>query len=258
MRPRHAPSITPSILYDLLDLHVEIAAGSFAARTPGIPLKYYIQASRVPGIFNLGGDLEFIIECVRTGDRDSLLTYAHNCVQVVFNLDMGFSKEIVSIALVEGDALGGGFEGALGCNYIVAERRARFGFPEILFNCFPGMGAYSLLARRAGPALAEKMMQDAKIYTATEMYEVGLVNQLADDFRGKEVLLDYIKASSPSHAQRKAICRIRQCVNPIELNELRKITDLWVDMALQLSSSDLKKMQRFAAAQQRRWRNESD
>lgn len=258
MRPRRTPSVTPSMLYDLLDLHVEIAAGSFPAGAPGIPLKYYIQASRIPGIFNLGGDLEFIVECVRTGDRKSLLTYAHNCVQVVFNLGMGFDRDIVSVALVEGDALGGGFEGALGCNYIVAERRARFGFPEILFNCFPGMGAYSLLARRAGPALAEKMIQSAKIYTAAEMYEVGIVNQLADDSRGKEVLLDYIKAGSPSYAHRKAICKIRQCVNPIELNELRKITDIWVDMALQLSPSDLKKMQRFAAAQQRRRRNDSD
>jgi DSF synthase len=258
MRPRRTPSVTPSILYDLLDLHLEIVEGSFVAGAPGIPLRYYIQASRIPGIFNLGGDLEFMVECVRTGDRESLLTYAYNCVQVVFNLGTGFNREIVSIALVEGDALGGGFEGALGCNYIIAERRARFGFPEILFNCFPGMGAYSLLARRAGPALAEKMMQNGKIYTAAELYEMGIVHQLADDSRGKEVLLNSIKAGSPSYVQRKAICRIRQYVNPIELNELRKITDLWVDMALQLSPSDLKKMQRFAAAQQRRYRNESD
>jgi DSF synthase len=260
MHPRRTPSITPSILYDFLDLHAEIAAGSFVAGAPGcnVPLEYCVQASRVSGIFNLGGDLEFMIECVRTGDRESLRTYAYNCVQVVFNMAMGFNRDIISIALVEGDALGGGFEGALGCNYIVAERRARFGFPEILFNCFPGMGAYSFLARRAGPVLAEKMMQNAKIYTAAEMYEMGIVNQLADDSRGKEVVLDYIKAGSPSYAQRKAICKIRRCVNPIELNELRKITDIWVDMALQLSSSDLKKMQRFAAAQVRRLQNESD
>ena len=260
MRPKRAPSITPSILYDFLDLHAEIAAGSFAPGRPGgnTPLEYYVQASRIPGIYNLGGDLEFMVECVRIGDRESLRTYARNCVQVVFNIATGFNKDIISIALVEGDALGGGFEAALCCNYIVAERSARFGFPEILFNCFPGMGAYSFLARRAGPALAEEMMQNARIYTAAEMYEAGIVNELAESGSGKKALLDYITACTPSYVQRKAMCKICQSVNPVQLNELCKITDLWVEMTFQLSLSEIKKMQRFAAAQQRRLENKSD
>ena len=51
---------------------------------------------------------------------------------------------------MQGECLGGGFEAALSSDVIVAEKSARFGFPEILFNLFPGMGAYSFLERKIG------------------------------------------------------------------------------------------------------------
>ena len=252
MRPMRAPSITPTILHDFLDLHAGITSGSLLKAYGNMPLEYYIQGSRIPGIYNLGGDLAFMVECVRVGDREALRKYAYDCVQVVFNIFTGFDRDIVSIAVIEGDALGGGFEAALCCNFIVAERRARFGFPEILFNCFPGMGAYSFLSRRIGPKLAAEMMQNGKIYSAAEMYEMGIVNHLADDGCGKEAAVNYIKADAPSYEMRNTMCRIRQRVSPIQLDELRDITDLWVETTLRLSPSDLSKMQRFVLAQQRR------
>jgi DSF synthase len=253
MRPIRAPSITPSILHDFLDLHAGIASGSILkAHGCNTPLEYYVQGSRVPGIYSLGGDLAFMIECVRTGDRESLRRYAHNCVQVVINIFTGFNRDIVSIAVVEGDALGGGFEAALCCNFIIAERSARFGLPEILFNCFPGMGAYSFLSRRVGPALTEEIMLNGKIYTAAEMHEMGIVNQLAENGCGKEAVNNFIRAKVPTHTIRNAMCKIRQCVYAIQLDELRRVTDLWVETTLRLSPSDLKIMQRFVTAQQRR------
>lgn len=252
MRPMRAPSITPTILHDFLDLHAEITSGSLLKAHGNTPIEYYMQGSRIPGIYNLGGDLAFLVECVRVGDREVLRKYAYDCVQLVFNTFTGFDRDMVSIAVVEGDALGGGFEAALCCNLIVAERRARFGFPEILFNCFPGMGAYSFLSRRIGPKLAEEMIQNGKIYSAAEMHEIGIVNHLADDGCGKEAAVNYIKADAPTYATRHAMCRIRQRVNPIQLDELRDITDLWVETILRLSPSDMNKMQRFVSAQQRR------
>src|SRR3546814_13167359 len=61
------------------------------------------------------------------------------------------------VALVDGDALGGGFELALACQTIVAESGVQMGFPEVLFGLFPGMGAYSLLSQRGSPKVAEPM-----------------------------------------------------------------------------------------------------
>ena len=253
MRPLRAPSITPSILYDFLDLHAGITRGSILkARGCIKPLKYYVQGSRIPDIYNLGGDLAFMIDCIRAGDRGSLLSYAHNCVQVVFNIFTGFSRDVISVGLVEGDALGGGFEAVLCCNYIIAERRSRFGLPEVLFNCFPGMGAYSFLSRRVGPTRTEEIMQNGKIYSADEMHEMGIVSQVVKDGCGKAAVVDFIKSKRPTHAIRNSLCKIRQCVNPLTLDELRHITELWVDTTLGLSPSDLKTMQRFVSAQQRR------
>ena len=253
MRPLRAPSITPTILYDFLDLHAKIMSGALLeARGSNTPLEYYIQGSRTPGIYNLGGDLAFMIECIRVGDHEALRRYAHNCVQVVHNIFTGFNRNVVSVAVIEGDALGGGFEAALCCNLIIAERSARFGFPEILFNCFPGMGAYSFLARRVGPKLAEELMQNGKIHSAAEMHEMGIVNQLADDGCGREAVRNFINADLPSYAMRNAMCRVRQCVTPLQLDELRDITDLWVETTLRLPPSDISKMQRFVSAQRRR------
>jgi DSF synthase len=253
MHPLRAPSITPTILHEFLDLHTRITSGALLKLHGGnTPLEYYIQGSRLPGIYNLGGDLAFMVECIRIGEHEALRRYAHDCVQVVFNIFTGFNRNVVSVALVDGDALGGGFEAALCCNFIIAERSARFGFPEILFNCFPGMGAYSFLARRVGPKLAEEMMQNGKIYTAAEMHEMGIVNQLADDECGKEAVLNFVKAEMPTYALRNALCRVRECVNPVKLDELRAITDLWVETTLRLSPSDINKMERFVNAQQRR------
>jgi DSF synthase len=259
MRPMRAPSITPSILHDFLDLQAGITLGSILkAYGCNTPLEYYVQGSRIPGIYNLGGDLAFMTECVRTGDRESLLRYAHDCVQVVFNIFTGFSRDVVSIGLIEGDALGGGFEAALCCNFIIAERSARFGLPEILFNCFPGMGAYSFLSRRVGPALTEEIMLTGKIYTAAEMHDMGIVNQLAENGCGKDAVKQFIRAKRPTHAVRNTLCKVRQRSETIQLDELRDITEMWVDITLKLSPSDLKVMQRLLTAQQRRLQNLTD
>ncbi len=68
-----------------------------------------------------------------------------------------FDTGAVSIAMVEGSALGGGFEAALAHHFVLANN-ARMGFPEIAFNLFPGMGGYSLVARKAGMRLAEELI----------------------------------------------------------------------------------------------------
>ena len=120
------------------------------------PVNYYVAGSRVPGVYNLGGDLAYFMQCIERRDRDALMSYATLCVDNLYpRIQNYFIPNLITIALVQGDALGGGFEGALANNVIIAEEQAKMGLPEILFNLFPGMGAYSLLARRVGPRLAE-------------------------------------------------------------------------------------------------------
>ena len=102
-------------------------------------------------VFNLGGDLDLFCRLIRARNREHLLAYARQCVEGVYGFHANLNRNTHSIALVQGDALGGGFEAALSCQTIVAEKGVGMGFPEVLFDLFPGMGAYSFLCQRVSP-----------------------------------------------------------------------------------------------------------
>lgn len=253
MRPKGPPSFTPSMVRELIVLHRSIEA-LLAEKATGeeLPIRYYVQGSRVPGIYNMGGDLAFLTDRIKAGDREALKRYAYDCVDAVYQIAVGFEAPVVSIGLLQGDALGGGLEGALCCNVLIAERGVKMGFPEILFSSFPGMGAYSFLSRRLGVAQTERMILSGRIYSADEMYELGVVDMVVDNGCGEDAVRNYIAADRGNHAVRNAIYRVRQRVNPITLAELRAVTDIWVDTTLKLTPTDLRRMELLQAAQLRR------
>jgi DSF synthase len=253
LRPEGAPSFNHALLRDLAHMQRAIMR-LFDDNGPDaeLPFRHFVVGSRTPGIFNMGGDLAFMADRVRAGDRDALLAYAHACVEVVYNNTIALDLPIITIGLVQGDALGGGFEAALSCNVIVAEKSAKLGLPEILFNLFPGMGAYSLLSRKLDPARAERMILSGRIYSANELYEMGLVDVVAEDGEGERAVRQYISQNARRHAAHRALCDVRRRINPLTFAELRDVTELWVDTALQLTEADLRKMERLAAAQLRR------
>jgi DSF synthase len=211
-----------------------------------------VLTSGIPGIFNLGGDLTFFAHCIRTGNREALTTYAHACANVLHLNTLALDLPIIMIALVNGDALGGGFESALAFDVIIAEKSAKFGLPEILFNLFPGMGAYSFLSRRLDAARAEKIILSGKIYDAEELHAMGVIDVVAEDGQGREAVYEYMTRTSRRHAAHVGINRVRRRVRPLLLEELRDVTDIWVDTAMQLTDGDLRKMERLAASQARR------
>ena len=158
MNQRGNPCFNLGLLKDLRSFGGELTANSGHVDFEGAMHKahYYVAGSHVPGVFNLGGDLALFLLLIRSRDRDALAHYAKLCVDNIHaRVQNYFCPNLTTIALVQGDALGGGFETALSSDLIVAEESAVMGLPEILFNMFPGMGAYSLLARRIGARGAE-------------------------------------------------------------------------------------------------------
>lgn len=247
------PCFSMPLLHDILAVQSSIR-DLFAvhANAPELPAQYYVMASKVPGVFNLGGDLGHFADRIRSGDRHSLLHYGQTCIEAVYGNSVAFGLPLVTIALVQGDALGGGFECALAFDVIVAERSAKFGLPEILFNLFPGMGAYSFLSRRIGPVQAEQMITSGRIYSAVELHAMGIVDVLADDGEGEVAVRDYIAKNQRKRNAYLAMYRARRRANPVTLAELRDIVAVWVDAAMELGEADLRKMCRLAAAQDRR------
>ncbi len=209
---------------------------------------YLVLASDVPGIFNLGGDLSVFGDLIRAKARDHLLIYAKLCVNNVWTF-YNMQAPVTTISLVQGQAMGGGFEAALAAHIMVAEKSAVMGLPEVLFNLFPGMGALSFLSRKIGMQAAEKMVRSGKIYTGEELYQMGVVDVLAEDGQGEYAMNNWIKKNHRSLNSLQAINRAKQRVNPLTLQELYDITEIWVDAALRLDERNLKVMERLVRAQ---------
>jgi DSF synthase len=248
MTPVDRPNFNRAMLRDFQRWQAEIGR-EFADPEEG--LKYLVLGSRFPGIFNLGGDLELFAGFIAEGDRDGLVRYGRDCVSILHNNMRRLELPIVTIALVQGDALGGGFEAVLSFNVIVAEKGVKFGLPEIAFGLFPGMGAHSLLSRKIGLARAEEMMLSNRLYSAEEMHEMGLVHVLAEPGFGEEAVRAYIARNGRRQAGHRGIYQASSLSNPVTLEELNAIVEVWADSALCLSHADLKLMRRLGSAQTR-------
>jgi DSF synthase len=252
MKPRGRPSFTRGLLRNLDDMQDSIKRMSAARRRNGqSPVRYFVLASRVPGVFNLGGDLTLFADLIRKGDRPGLQSYARACIDVLYTNYVALDLPLVTVALVQGHAQGGGFEAALACDVIVAEKNTKFGLPEILFGLFPGMGAYSLLSRKLDAMRAEKIILSGRIYTAEELHEMGVVTILAEPGSGEEVVREYVQRRGRRQMAEQAVYKTRRRVMPIGYEELRDVTELWIDTALSLDDNDLRKMQRLISAQNR-------
>ena len=247
MWPSSRPCCTPELLAELEHFHraIEHRIKLNTENGKRDELCFLVLASRVPGVFNLGGDLTLFLKLIRAGDREGLFRYVKSCVDL---LHVGYHMPITTISLVQGDALGGGFEGALSTHVLIAERRAQMGLPDVLFNLIP-VAAYSLLARRLGPARAERLILSGRVYSAEELYEMGVVDVLAENDEGEEAVNAYIKKQSRANNSYQAIHKVRDIYQPLNYDELLQIAKVWLDAAMRLSERDLRVMERLAQSQ---------
>ena len=253
--PRGTACYSLGLLKDILTHDQKLAANGGRIEVAGTmqPVDYYVTGSRVPRVFNLGGDLALFVLLIKARDREALAHYARLCIDNMYPRTQNFfSPTLTKISLVQGDALGGGFECALASDLIVAEESAQMGFPEILFNLFPGMGAYSLLGRRIGLRAAEEMILSGRILPAAKLHEMGIVDVLAKDGEGESAVRRWIASNAKRRNGMQAAFRARKLVNPVTREEMDAITNVWVDAAFRLADRDLKMMGRIVRAQMRR------
>ncbi len=215
-------------------------------------LRYLVLGSDAPAVFNLGGDLDRFADLISQQNREALLHYAKACIDALYSNSTAHGRNITTISLVQGDALGGGFEAAVSSDVLIAERSAKMGFPEILFNLFPGMGAYSFLSRKVGHKQAEKMILSGRLYSAEELYDMGVVDVLAEDGHGEKEVYDYISREDKTRNGITAFRAARKRTHPLTYEELREVTEIWVDAALNLRDKDLRMMERLVRRQSAR------
>lgn len=245
LRTQPRPCFNLEVVHDILKL-------AQIARESDFRIDFWVTGSIVPSMFNVGGDLSFFAEAIRLGRRQELMTYARTCVDCVHAAARGFDTGAISIAMVEGTALGGGLEAALAHHFVLAQADARMGFPEIAFNLFPGMGGYSLVARKASMRLAEELIGGGESHTGEWYAGRGLVDHVFNPGEAYVATRTFIDTLRPKLNGIRAMVRTRQRVLQLSRAELMEITEDWVAAAFKIEEKDLAFMERLVLLQNRR------
>jgi len=253
MRPSPRPCFNSAFLKESADFErrIEQHQGWFTHAGQQHRIENAVYGSKIPGVFNLGGDLSMFIQAILRKDRALLTTYGELCVNNMYRRIVGYDAGITTYSLIQGKAFGGGLECALASDYIIAEKRSTFSFPEVLFNMFPGMGALSLLARRCGMRKAEDIIMSGEVFTSREMLQFGVVDEVVEDELGLETVRQMIKSRQRRQNAYKAFNRAKQQVQPISREEMLAVVHTWVDAAVRLENRDLRLMARLVRAQDR-------
>lgn len=248
--PQPRPCFNPALLsacYDYAQF-LQACGGCITHHQQQYPIHSSILNSDVPGVFNLGGDLALFKQLIADRDRPGLVAYGMACIDVVYQNCIGYGLPLTTVSLVQGECLGGGFEAALSSQVVIAERQARFGFPEVIFNLFPGMGAMSFVLRRANTRIAEELTASGRLFSADDMHQRGLVDVVVNDGEGPDAVRHYLRKQEPAQ---RSVLQMRRRIRPLRRDELDDIVRLWVDAALRLNPRDLRLMEHIVNRQER-------
>ena len=215
---------------------------------PGL-VRHFVMTSDVPRVFNFGGDLALFVLLVRARDVESLKLYGQRCVDLVWWMENAANLGIHTTVLSQGDTLGGGLESVLPFHKVIFERGASGGFPEVLFNLFPGMGAWDFTIRKGGYAVANEMILSGRLFSAEELHHRGLVDVVAEDGEGEAAIERVVHEVDPRHRGTLAALRAQRLAAPIRYETLTAIVEQWAESALGLTDRDLRLMERLARAQ---------
>lgn len=167
-------------------------------------LKAVVVSSRVPGIFVAGADIKHML----AGDADAFSAYGAALRPQVSRFA---STDRITVAAVEGLALGGGCELAMACTLRVAGGRARFGLPEVKLGLIPGAGGTQRLPHLVGRGRALDIMLSGRNVPATEAHTIGLVDRLCDDGDAERVAIEL--ARELGSRSQPAVHAVMRCVD---------------------------------------------
>jgi len=230
------PYFSPELLHDMEYGISTINDGTFLATDL---FQYFVLKSDRSNIFNLGGDLKFFHEMIASGNQEGLRSYANKSADMMYALHSGFEKGVTTIALVQGKCVGGGFEAAIACDYIVAERHAEFCFPEIQLGIFPGMGALPMLARRLDRNNYEKIFHSGRSFSTDNLADMGLVDVVADTGQGEKAVMAWIKKRHGALRAHQAISAARKFVTMLSKSDFHSGLESWVDVVMSLDKRRL-------------------
>ena len=138
------------------------------------------------------------------------------------------TSPLTTIAAVHGVCFGGGFELALACDLIVADKMARFCFPELRLGLIPGFGGVPRLKRDVGNAVVRDLLLTGRSINATKALAVGLVSQVSAE--GEALRIARATAAQLTKFDRATSAAAKQFIKPLPVAELRREIDIFCDL----------------------------
>jgi DSF synthase len=253
-RPKPRPCFTPEVVASVLRVGEALRAMAAEAPDGEAGVHFAVFASAVPGVFNTGGDLGMFVEAIAARDEATLLRYGEAATRACHEMVDGFGAGVVTIAAVDGIALGGGFEAARCCDLVVATPRSTFQLPEARFGLHPGNGAMAVMSRRVSRATMRELVLDMRRLTASEALAAGLVDDVTTGDESAESGARRVAAALAGRRPAAlALFRGAHDADGVTLDGMLRETGRWARAAARLPEADLTTMRRILAAQDRQF-----
>ena len=147
-------------------------------------------------------------------------------IHAVFNrLD---TSPLTTIAAVHGVCFGGGFELALTCDLIIADKMARFCFPELRLGLIPGFGGIPRLKRDIGNALVRDLLLTGRSINATKALSAGLASQVAAE--GEALRVARATAAQVTKFDHATASAAKRFIKPLPASEMRNEIDIFCEL----------------------------
>jgi DSF synthase len=213
------------------------------------PVRYVVCRSEGP-IFTLGGDLDFYLDCIATGDRAALEEYAEVSVFGAMWNASGGNGSFITVAMAHEKGVGGGIDAARSCQVMIAEEHTSFQYPEVKFNHFP-ITAVPVLARRMGRLEAERMLMTGEEYSAEEWFKRGGLEAVVPRGNAEAWVRKYCADTLSMHHAKSALFSAFHRGLVTYEDELRFCAKMWVDCMLRMTPMEVSKLQRIAQMQEK-------
>jgi enoyl-CoA hydratase/carnithine racemase len=138
---------------------------------------------------------------------------------------------LTTIAAIHGVTFGGGFELALVCDIIIADRMARFCFPELRLGLIPGFGGIPRLKRDLGNAVVRDLLMTGRSFNVMKAQQVGLVSQIAAE--GEALRLARATAAQAGKFDRRTAIAAKEFMKPIPYEELKREIEIFCELFAQ-------------------------
>jgi enoyl-CoA hydratase/carnithine racemase len=207
---------------------------SFAAALPGLQDKTcaLIIYSELESGFCAGADLRELYERSQAMDKAEAVRGVRDFLERIHRVLSAIDDSpFTTIAAVHGVTFGGGFELALACDLIVADKMARFCFPELRLGLIPGFGGIPRLKRDLGNAVVRDLLLTGRSFNAAKAQQVGLVSQVVSE--GEALRAARATAAQLGKFDRNTAIAAKRFIKPIPHEELRREIDLFCELFAQ-------------------------